>query len=38
MFDGLMIGRRPNPKRADVIDGYAHVDRDPKATHAGVDR
>lgn len=33
-----MAGRRSNAERADVIEGHGHVDRDPQATDAGVDR
>ena len=33
-----MVGRRPNPQRADVIERHSHVDRDPQAADARVDR
>jgi hypothetical protein len=38
MLDGFVVGCCPNPKCADVIDGYAPVHRDPKAAYARIDR
>ena len=33
-----MAGRRSNAEGADLIEGHGHVDRDPQAADAGVDR
>jgi len=38
VLDGCVVARRSNAQHADVIYGHAHVDRDPKAANARVDR
>lgn len=38
VLDRRMVGRRPHPQRADVIEGHTHVDRNPQAAHARIDR
>jgi len=38
MLDRRVVRRRSNPERADVIERHAHVDGDPKAADARVDR
>jgi hypothetical protein len=37
VLDRFMIGRRPNPQRADMVNRHARVDGDSKTTDAGID-
>ena len=38
VLDRLMVRRRSNAKRAHLTDGHTHVDRDPQAADARIDR
>lgn len=38
VLDGGVVRCCPNAKRADMADGHAHVDGDPQAAHARVER
>jgi hypothetical protein len=38
VLDGFVVGRRSNPKGADVIDRHAGVDRDAKTADARIER